>query len=100
MFLIEDHDLDHDMWPWGGEAIYIDGKLTGYTTSTGYGPTLQKLVCLGWVTNRDQNSGEAREVTHDYIHHSKVEIEIAGRRFPAKGFLYPPAVPSRQISHV
>ncbi|XP_071824604.1 pyruvate dehydrogenase phosphatase regulatory subunit, mitochondrial-like [Apostichopus japonicus] len=100
MFLVEDHDLDHDMWPWGGEAIYIDGKLTGYTTSTGYGPTLQKLVCLGWVTNRDQNSGEAREVTLDCIHHSKVEIEIAGRRFPAKGFLYPPAVPSRQISHV
>ncbi|KAJ8041737.1 Pyruvate dehydrogenase phosphatase regulatory subunit, mitochondrial [Holothuria leucospilota] len=100
MFLIEDHDLDHDMWPSGGEPIFIDGNYTGSTTSTGYGPTLQKLVCLGWVTNIDRNSGEAREVSHDYVHHSKVEIQIGNRRFPAKGFLYPPAVAKRQISHV
>ena len=42
--LLEDHDLYQDPWPWGGEPIYRNNKLCGYTTSTAYGYSLEKQV--------------------------------------------------------
>lgn len=42
--LLQDHDLEIDLWPWGGEPIYRDGKYVGATTTTGYGFTFKKQV--------------------------------------------------------
>lgn len=42
--LLDDHDPDIDVWPWGGESIYRDGKYCGMTTTTGYGYTFKKQV--------------------------------------------------------
>lgn len=42
--LLEDHDLETDLWPWGGEPIYRNGKQVGVCTTTGYGFTFKKQV--------------------------------------------------------
>lgn len=42
--LLEDHDLETDLWPCGGEPIYRNGKYVGMSTTTGYGFTFKKQV--------------------------------------------------------
>lgn len=44
--ILEDHCPDTDLWPWGGEPIYRNGKYVGMTTTTGYGYTFQKQARL------------------------------------------------------
>ncbi|XP_033102420.1 pyruvate dehydrogenase phosphatase regulatory subunit, mitochondrial-like isoform X2 [Anneissia japonica] len=89
MFLLEDHDLDNDLWPWGGEPIYRDSKFTGMSTSSGYAPTLGKMVVIGWVTNRNEKTGQRDIVTNDFVSKGHYEIELSGKRFRARGSPYP-----------
>eukprot|EP00057_Strongylocentrotus_purpuratus_P021973 XP_011676447.1 PREDICTED: pyruvate dehydrogenase phosphatase regulatory subunit, mitochondrial-like [Strongylocentrotus purpuratus] len=81
-FTLEDHDTDYHHWPAGGEPIYRNGQYTGLVTSSGYGPSLGKIVCLGWVTNSDP-------MTHEYITKASYEVDVAGQRYKAKATLYP-----------
>ncbi|XP_074055572.1 pyruvate dehydrogenase phosphatase regulatory subunit, mitochondrial isoform X2 [Macrotis lagotis] len=89
MFILEDHDTDLDLWPWWGEPIYRNGQYVGMTTSSAYSYTLERHVCLGFVHNFDQESGENLLVTPDFINRGEYEIDIAGQRFQAKAKLYP-----------
>ncbi|CAF0897340.1 unnamed protein product [Didymodactylos carnosus] len=94
-FLLEDHDLDLDPWPWSGEPIYRNGRFCGFVTSTAYGFTLGKQVCLGYV------HAEGKDIcTTDYIRNATYEIDIAGKRFKAKSNLYQPSEmgPTIQLS--
>ncbi|KAK7062511.1 hypothetical protein SK128_002111 [Halocaridina rubra] len=86
-FTLDDSfDLDKDIWPWGGEPIYRNGVYVGNTTSSTYGFTLNKMVCLGWVKNH-----EGKTVDPSYIiNGAKFEIDIAGRKYPAQASLQPP----------
>ncbi|XP_033112567.1 pyruvate dehydrogenase phosphatase regulatory subunit, mitochondrial-like [Anneissia japonica] len=88
-FLLEDHDLDNDLWPWGDEPIYRDGKFTGMSTSSGYAPTLGKMVVVGWVTNQNEQTGQRDIVTNDFVLKGHYEIELSGKRFHARGSPYP-----------
>nr|XP_006820414.1 PREDICTED: pyruvate dehydrogenase phosphatase regulatory subunit, mitochondrial-like [Saccoglossus kowalevskii] len=92
MFLLDDHDRDKDLWPWGGEAIYRNGQMTGLTTSIGCGFTLNKMICIGWVTNKHKQTGVRQLVTNDYVIDGHYEIEINTKRFTAKPRLYTPAL--------
>lgn len=47
--LLEDHCIDTDLWPWGGEPIYRDGKHCGMCTTTGYGFTFKKQVIINFI---------------------------------------------------
>ena len=57
--LVDEHDMEKDTWPQGGEAIYRNGKHVGWTTSAAYGFTLgcqviptsksHKLATVMWV---------------------------------------------------
>nr|CAI5832874.1 unnamed protein product [Callosobruchus analis] len=80
--VLEDHDSEIDLWPWGGEPIYRDGKYVGITTTTGYGYTFKKQVCLGFIENIDSR-GEKQTVTHDYVTSGHFEVDIAGSRYSA-----------------
>lgn len=44
--IIDDHDFETDLWPWGGEPIFRNDKFVGMTTTTGYGHTFKKQVKL------------------------------------------------------
>ena len=54
-----DHDTDTDPWPWGGEPIFRDGKYAGRVTTTAYGFSLDRHVCLGFVHDYDEDSEES-----------------------------------------
>uniref|UniRef100_A0A671T272 Pyruvate dehydrogenase phosphatase regulatory subunit, mitochondrial n=1 Tax=Sinocyclocheilus anshuiensis TaxID=1608454 RepID=A0A671T272_9TELE len=88
MLVLEDHDTELDVWPWWGEPIYRNGELIGVTTSSAYSYTLQRHVCLGFLspTNTD---GSPAAVTADFINRGDYEVDIAGQKFPAKAKLYP-----------
>jgi 4-methylaminobutanoate oxidase (formaldehyde-forming) len=65
-----------------GEQIYRDGIRVGYVRSGAYGFTLGGAVGLGFVENKDG-------VTADYIKNGNFEIEVNGKRYPAKASLRP-----------
>lgn len=93
MFLLQDFDKDSDIWPWGGEPIYRNGKFAGKITSSAYGFTLEKMICLGFVREYDQHD---KRIIHKNMNefildkNAKYEIAIAGRKFPAEIRLYTP----------
>ncbi len=97
-FLIDDHDLDNDPWPWGGEPIYRNGEYVGITTSTAYGYTLDRHVCLGYIQDFDKKTQQPKIINNNFIlKDAKFEIDIAGKKFAAKAGIYPPKLASAEI---
>ncbi|EDW62674.1 pyruvate dehydrogenase phosphatase regulatory subunit, mitochondrial [Drosophila virilis] len=92
--LLNDHDHEVDMWCWGGEPIYRDGVYVGMTTTTGYGYTFEKQVCLGFVRNIDAQ-GQELAVSNEYVLSGHYEVEVAGVRFEAKVNLHSPNLPTK-----
>jgi glycine cleavage system aminomethyltransferase T len=64
------------------EPIYRNGERVGYIKSGGYGHTLGGAVGLGPVEN-------PAGVTPDYVNSGSYEIEISGKRYPARASLRP-----------
>uniref|UniRef100_T1IHI3 Pyruvate dehydrogenase phosphatase regulatory subunit, mitochondrial n=1 Tax=Strigamia maritima TaxID=126957 RepID=T1IHI3_STRMM len=91
--LLDDHDINNDPWPWGREPIYRNGKIAGMTSTTCYGLTLEKQVCLGYVECIDE-AGIRQLVSNDYVIKGNYEVEIAGRKFSAKANLHSPQLPT------
>ena len=66
-------------------------KYCGTITSAGYAHTLERMTCLGFVTDTDN---EGRKILHKAMHEfildksAKYEIAIAGKKFPAEVNLY------------
>ena len=93
-FHLDDFDKEEGIWPWGGESVYRNGKFVGTVTSSAYGFTLQKMVALGFVENRD-TLGKQIPVGADWINDKNVqwEIDIAGDKIPVSVHLHPPKKP-------
>nr|XP_020479167.1 pyruvate dehydrogenase phosphatase regulatory subunit, mitochondrial [Monopterus albus] len=89
MLVLEDHDTELDLWPWWGEPIYRNGQLAGTTTSSAYSYTLERHVCLGFVSPPPGPEGQPTPITPDFINRGDYEVDIAGQRYPAKAKLYP-----------
>lgn len=89
--LIEDFDEEEPIWPWGGEPIFIcDERFpndvpVGLTTTTGFGFTLQKQVCLGFIRHPDSHV-----INNDFILKHRFEVEIGGKRFKARTNIHSP----------
>ena len=64
------------------EPIYRDGSIVGYIASGAYGHSLGASVGLGYVKHEGGVSG-------DFVESGRYEIEVAGRRFPARASLKP-----------
>ncbi len=62
------------------EPIVRDGELVGHLTSGNYGHTLGGAVGMGYVYHEDG-------VDKDYVDTASWEIEVGGRRIPAKASL-------------
>lgn len=89
MLVLEDHDTELDLWPWWGEPVYRNGQLAGTTTSSAYSYTLERHVCLGYVSPPPSSEGLPTPITPDFINRGDYEVDIAGQRYPAKAKLYP-----------
>src|SRR2546427_2977110 len=74
---------------WGGELIHRDGKPVGYTTSGSYGHTVGGAIAMGYVNH-------STEVTTEFIHSGRYEINVCGCRCSARIHLQAPYDPARQ----
>jgi 4-methylaminobutanoate oxidase (formaldehyde-forming) len=72
---------DPDPLLWGGEPILRDGAAAGYLTSGSYGHTVAAGVGMGYVRTPDASLIDERTIAD-----GPYEIEIAGRRVPARTF--------------
>ena len=98
IFTIDLHD-DTTTLPWGSESIYRNGEYAGYVTSAGFGHTLGKAVCMGYICApesgvMDEDRGKSSgTVTHQYLKEGSYEIEINGKLWPASLHMTPPYDP-------
>jgi 4-methylaminobutanoate oxidase (formaldehyde-forming) len=74
---------------WGGEPIYRDGAVVGYTTSGAYGHTLGGAIAMGYVNNTDG-------VHAGFVRSGRYEIDVAGKRYSAMAYLRAPYDPGRK----
>lgn len=100
LLLVEDHDVDNDPWPWVGEAIYRNGKRCGLTTSATYSFGFEKPICFGFIQDMDDKTGEERYLTNNFlVKNARYEVNIGGKFFPAKTYLYAPVLPGLHKNH-
>lgn len=92
MFLLDDINIDENIWAFGSEPIYRNSEYVGTVTSAGYGFTSNKIVCLGFIKRPENQSNE--NITVDYIMDDSAlyHIDIAGRLFSATPYVTVPSV--------
>ena len=78
---------DPDALPWGDEPIHHDGRIVGSVTSAAYGHTIGRAVAMGYV--EIPGAADPRVIAD-----AKFELEIADRRFAARGSLRAPYDPA------
>lgn len=85
MFLLEDFEVDADIWPWGSEPIFRNKEYVGHVTSACFGFTSDKMVCLGFI----KSSTKDENITSDYILDPSAvyHIDIANRIFAATPYI-------------
>ena len=76
---------DPEITLWGTEPILWNGKISGYTTSACYGPTLVASVAMGYLKN--PNGGT---ITSSDLAENKFEIVLNGIPYAAKASLKAP----------
>lgn len=97
MFLIDDIDLEEDVWTFGDETIYRNSEYVGSVTSAGYGFASNKLVCLGFIKQPRNYKNES--ITKEFIldPSAHYHVDIAGRLFSATPYLtIPPHLEERE----
>ena len=103
-------DLGNDTTtlPWGNESIYRNREFAGYITSAGFGHTLGKAVCMGYICGggtsgvvmKENASRKSTVVTRRYLKEGQYEIEIDGKLWPATLHLTPPCDPKLSSAKV
>jgi len=89
-----EHHSDLDPWPWGGEPIYRNGKYCGTVTTTSYGFSLGKQICLGFIQDIGED-GKPRKIGPEFIKGAEFDIDICGVNYPAQCRLNPPILPKK-----
>ncbi|CAG0879333.1 unnamed protein product [Darwinula stevensoni] len=92
--VVENHDVEYDLLPWGGEPIYRDNRFVGQVTTACYGFSMEQPVCVGFIQNPDAE-GHPQHVTPEYVNSGDFEIDIAGMRYPTKVNLHSPSLPTK-----
>lgn len=92
-----DHNTDLDPWPWGGEPIYRDDKYCGTVTTTSYGFSLGKQICLGFVQDFHPETKEPQVISNEFVKSGEFEVDIFGVRFPAEARVNPPVLPKKVV---
>jgi dimethylglycine dehydrogenase len=67
----------------GGEAIYCEGELAGYTTSGGYGYNVNESLALGYLAPRFYQPGARYEV--EVVGERRQAVLSEGARFDPSG---------------
>ncbi|RWS24504.1 pyruvate dehydrogenase phosphatase regulatory subunit-like protein [Leptotrombidium deliense] len=90
--ILENFDESCPVWPNGMEPIFVSGhdEPIGMTTTTGYGYTLGKHVCLGFVHHPNRDIA----IDNEYVLKSSFSVEISGQKWPAKVNIHSPKLAS------
>nr|XP_034191464.1 pyruvate dehydrogenase phosphatase regulatory subunit, mitochondrial-like [Osmia lignaria] len=98
LFVVNELDINKNIWPWGSEPIYRNNEFVGTVTSAGYGFATKKHICIGFISCPESNYVQTNTdvVTTDFIMEptARYEIDIAGTRFPAKPHIHPLPIPA------
>ena len=72
-----------------------NGDFVGFTSSTAYGFTLQKMVALGFVRHPDSIAGNLTPVDTKWLldDDAKWAIDVNGEMIPVRAHLNPPNLP-------
>jgi len=73
--------------------VYRNGKFVGSTTSSSFGFKLDKMICLSFVRQYNENGERVlHKNMNEYIldRNAKYEIAIGGQMFEAEPRLYTP----------
>ena len=73
---------------WHDEPIYRDGVCVGYISSGAYGHALGGAIGLGYVRGTEP-------ISREWVMDGSYEIDVSGRRVPAKVSLRPLYDPKR-----
>ena len=90
-FFLKDFEQDEDVWPWGGEPVYRNGKYAGSITSSGYGFKLKRMMCLGFIRDYDNDGNRImHKDLKDFIldKGAKYEIAVGNKRYEAEPNLF------------
>jgi len=90
-----DHSTELDPWPWGGETIYRNNQYCGTVTTTSYGFSLGRQICLGFVQDLCEETGKPKVITAEFVKKGVFEVDIFGTRYPAEARLNPPVLPKK-----
>lgn len=74
-----DIPISENVLPWGKELIYRNGLYSGYVTSAGYGFSIEKPICMGFVLSDDGENVNTR-----FLRDGEYEIEIDGRKWASE----------------
>ncbi|MCC7017593.1 MAG: GcvT family protein [Rhodospirillales bacterium] len=75
-----------DVTLWGRETILRDGRVVGWLSSAGFGPTVGHWIGYGYVRNPDG-------VDDAFLGSARFELEVAGERVPCRRLKRPPYDP-------
>ena len=75
--------------------IFRNGEFVGFTSSTAYGFTLQKMVALGFVRHPSTIAGNPTPMDTAWLtdKSAKWSIDVAGDMVPVTAHLHPPNLP-------
>jgi len=90
-----EHSSDLDPWPWGGESIYRNDEFCGTVTTTSYGFSLGRQICLGFVQDFSGEGGQPVHIGQNFVKSGDFEVEVFGTRYPAQCRLNPPVLPKK-----
>lgn len=71
--------IDEKLPLWGLECVYRNGDIAGYLRRGEYGYVMRKSIGKCFVVRKD-----GQPIDNEYLRSGKYEIEILGKRYPAK----------------
>jgi 4-methylaminobutanoate oxidase (formaldehyde-forming) len=83
---------DPDVMMWGGELVLRNGMAVGQVTSAAWGATIGSAVGLAYLRAPDGSAGAMADA--DFLAAGDFEINVGGRRTPARLSLKAPYDPS------
>lgn len=87
MFLLDDIDIETDIWPWGSEPVFRNSEFVGHLSSAVYGFTSGKMICLGFIHMPEKQKNE--NITDEFIMDATAtyKIDVANSLFSATPYV-------------
>lgn len=86
--------LDNQIPLWGLEGVYRNGQSVGHIRRGEYGYFIEKPIGKAFIHRKD-----GKAIDKEYLKNGSFEIDVLGKRYPAKLHLTMPFDPANQRIH-